>query len=227
VAESAKHLSSVDWETNIYSKGNHLNRWPYDEVVSGLLRTTSGRNRSEVSVMEIGCGAGNNIWFLAAEGFQTHGLDISSTAIDHARRRLHSVGLQAEFKVGDIAELPWTDGMFDYVIDRGALTHNTHVEIGKSLKEVRRVLKPMGVLMSFTLFGMNHPDRQSGVEICHHTFDDFRDGYFRAIGLTSFFTREDLRSLFGSFSDTKLTRTTVHDEQDRILDEVFTVIAVK
>jgi ubiquinone/menaquinone biosynthesis C-methylase UbiE len=178
-------------------------------------------------VLEIGCGAGNNIWFLAAEGFKTYGIDMSRTAIDYARQRLHGLGLEAELEVGDIADLPWDDGSFDFVIDRGALTQNSHEHIKKIVEEARRVLKPMGVMLSFDLFGMNHPERLFGDEVSHHTFDNFRDGYFRSVGLTSFFTNEDLRVLFGSFSEAKIDRITVRNEEDRILSEVFTVTAVK
>jgi ubiquinone/menaquinone biosynthesis C-methylase UbiE len=222
-----KIKSSIDWERDVYAKGNQLNRWPFDKVVSSIMRATATRNRHDVSVLEIGCGAGNNIWFLAAEGFKTYGIDMSRTAIDYARQRLHGLGLEAELEVGDIADLPWDDGSFDFVIDRGALTQNSHEHIKKIVEEARRVLKPMGVMLSFDLFGMNHPERLFGDEVSHHTFDNFRDGYFRSVGLTSFFTNEDLRVLFGSFSEAKIDRITVRNEEDRILSEVFTVTAVK
>ena len=222
-----KIKSSVDWERDVYAKGNQVNRWPFDKVVSSIMRATATRNRRDVSVLEIGCGAGNNIWFLAAEGFRAYGLDMSRTAIEHARQRLDRFDLQAELVVGDIAELPWDDRSFDFVIDRGALTQNSHEDIRKIVEEGRRVLKAMGVMLSFDLFGMNHPDRLFGDEVSHHTFDNFRDGYFRSVGLTSFFTNEDLRALFGLFSEVKIHRMTVHDEEDRILSEAFTVTAVK
>ena len=226
-AEGPKIRSNLDWDRDIYAKQKQLNRWPFDQIVSAILRGTASRKRSEVSVLEIGCGAGNNIWFLAAEGFRAHGLDISPTAIEHAKRRISDLGLQADLKAGDFVMLPWPDATFDYVIDRGALTVNTYDDIGRALKEARRVLKPEGLMMSFCLFGMNYPDRQFGDEVSYRTFDNFRDGYFRVSGLTSFFTIEDLRMLFEPFGETKIERTTVHDENNRILSEIFTVIAVK
>jgi ubiquinone/menaquinone biosynthesis C-methylase UbiE len=222
-----KRKSSVDWERDIYAKGNQVNRWPFDKVISSIMHATSDRDRHEVSVLEIGCGAGNNIWFLAAEGFRAHGIDMSGTVINYARNRLHELGLQAELQVGDIADLPWQDHIFDFVIDRGTLTQNTHEHCGKIIKEARRTLKPMGIMLSFDLFGMNHPERLFGDEVSHHTFDNFRNGYFRSVGLTSFFTKQDLRVVFGSFSKANITRTTVQDEEDRILSEVFTVTALK
>jgi ubiquinone/menaquinone biosynthesis C-methylase UbiE len=219
--------SSVDWETDIYSKGCQLNRWPFDEVVSSVMRASTGRPRGEIDVLEIGCGVGNNIWFLATEGFKAHGIDSSSSAISYAKQRMETLGLEADLSVGSIADLPWGTGVFDMVIDRGALTQNTHQDVAKAIEEARRVLKVGGVMMSFTLFGMNYPGRLFGMEVGFHTFDHFSDGYFRSVGLTSFFTKDDLTNLFGRFAEIKIERTTVHDCEDRISSEVFRVFAVK
>ena len=219
--------SSVNWETDIYGKGRQLNRWPFDELVSSVIRVAAGCPRGEIDVLEIGCGAGNNIWFLATEGFRARGIDNSSSAINYAKQRMKTLGLEADLTVGSIADLPWGAGVFDIVIDRGALTQNTHQDVSTAIQEARRVLKVGGVMMSFTLFGMNYPARLFGTEVAFHTFDHFRDGYFRNVGLTSFFTKDDLTNLFGQFAEVRIERTTVHDCEDRIASEVFTVIAVK
>ena len=219
--------STVDWEVDIYARGQHLNKWPFTEVVSSIMRATSGSNRHDVLVLEIGCGAGNNVWFLASEGFRAHGIDMSTTAIEYARNRLRDMGLEEDLRVGDLGALPWSNSQFDVVIDRGALTHNTHSHIATILEEVQRVLKPGGSLMSFTLFGMAHSERMYGEEVSHHTFDHFSDGYFRSVGLTSFFTRDDLKALFSRFNKTVIERTTVQDDCDQILSEEFSVKATK
>src|SRR5262245_39884413 len=219
--------SSVDWERDIYAKGCQINRWPFDEVISAVIHATAGLNRSVVSVLEMGCGAGNNIWFLATEGFKAFGLDISPTAIEHAKQRMAALNLEAELIVGDINRLPWSENTFDIVIDRGALTQLEHERVAQGIEEARRVLKPRGVMMSFTLYGMNYPERLFGEEVSYHTFDHFRDGYFRTVGLTSFFTRDDLKDLFGSFQKMRIERTTIHDDEDRLTSECFTVIARK
>jgi ubiquinone/menaquinone biosynthesis C-methylase UbiE len=219
--------SSVDWEADVYAKGRQLNRWPYSEVVSCVMRACAGRDPAGISVLEIGCGAGNNIWFLCSEGFRAHGIDISPSAIAHAAKRMLANGLQADLRVGDIAALPWPDGCFDIVVDRGALTQNTHSRIEAILGEVARVLKPGGAIFSFSLFGMGHAERASGEEVAYHSFDNFRAGYFRSVGLTSFFTREDLATLFGRFREVRIERVAVHDDFERMLSEEFSVRAIR
>jgi SAM-dependent methyltransferase len=80
-------------------------------------------SRSDVRVLELGCGTGNNLWFAAREGFQVCGLDASATAVAFARERLEAEGLTADVRVGDFTQkLPYPDAFFDFIIDRAALS---------------------------------------------------------------------------------------------------------
>jgi SAM-dependent methyltransferase len=219
--------SSVDWEADVYARGQQLNRWPYSEVVSAVMRARNGRSPTDVPVLEIGCGAGNNVWFLAAEGFPAHGVEMSPTAVAHALERLRREGLSADLRVGDIAALPWPDESFEIVIDRGALTQNGHPHISRVLTDVRRVLRPGGLHLSFTLWGMGHPHRRFGREVAHHTFDEFTEGEFATAGLISFFTAEDLELLFRDFSEARIDRIVAYAPDGSIRSEEFSVRAVK
>ena len=78
-------VSKLDWEKDIYAKGMQLNDWPYSEVVSDIMKLTSGKDRRQLRILEIGCGACNNLWFAAEVGFQVSGIDISKTAIEYGR----------------------------------------------------------------------------------------------------------------------------------------------
>nr|MDC2855936.1 class I SAM-dependent methyltransferase [Ningiella sp. W23] len=101
--------SSFDsiWE-DIYSKGNHLNLYPFDAVVSFLFNKQL-RNipRSQQNVIEVGCGAGNNLWFAAREGFNVSGIDASTSAINFAKHRFKQEKLLGNFDVGNFIELPY------------------------------------------------------------------------------------------------------------------------
>ena len=137
-----KRVSTKDWEEDIYAKGLQLNRWPFSDVVSAVIRATLGKKKDEICILEIGCGAGNNVWFFAEEGFQSYGIDLSPSAIEFGKSYLTSRRVTADLRVGDISTLPWDDGTFDYVVDRGALTQIDYDHIEAVLKEVLRVLKP-------------------------------------------------------------------------------------
>lgn len=219
--------STVDWEQDIYGAGLQLNRWPYSEVVSAFSRRRSAWSLPETPrVLEIGFGAANNLWFLAEAGYEVSGIEYSSTAVTHARERLGLLGLPADLRVGDLKELPFEDGSFDFVLDRGALTQNLHADVRVAAEEIHRVLTPGGELLSFTLFGEEHPDRRFGKEVAPGSSDHFTDGYFRTVGLTSFFTAAVLRDLFDMFSAVTVERTRTETE-GILMSDAYSLVARK
>ena len=114
-----------------------------------MMKHYAKRRKSEtIKVLEVGCGAGNNLWFAAREGFDVTGLDASADAIDFARERFKQDGLEGRFVVGSFSDLPFADQEFDLVIDRAAVT-NVNLEIAKTvIAEVKRVLKTNGIFYS-------------------------------------------------------------------------------
>lgn len=222
-----KRISTIDWERDIYASGMQLNRWPFSDVVSAIIRATSGKKRDEISILELGCGAGNNVWFFAEEGFKGHGIDMSSSAIDFGKRYLAMRGVDADLRVGDISSLPWTDCSFDFVLDRGALTQIDYEHIEAVLVEVLRVLKPGGKILCYTLYGIQNPDRVLGTEVSKNTYDRFTGGLFSKVGLTSFFTVDNLRHLFRNFSAVEIRRHVEYNEADQIVNETYSVTAEK
>lgn len=131
------------WEQK-YSSGLQV-KYPYDSVVSFVFRN---RPRSldiaDTRVLEVGCGTGNNIWFLAREGFETYGLEGSETAVNTAKEFLSLENLQADIRVGDFTSLPFDDSFFDLIIDRGSITCCGFSAGAKTIAEIRRCLKPGG-----------------------------------------------------------------------------------
>ncbi|TVQ81051.1 MAG: class I SAM-dependent methyltransferase [Bradymonadales bacterium] len=219
--------SSVSWEADIYSKGKQLNHWPHSDLVSTVMRLSSGKDRSKLKILEVGCGAGNNIWFLAKEGFRAFGSDFSESAIEYAKNRLAKESLAAELSVSDLVKLDFPSEHFDMIIDRGALTQNSYDSIAKAVSEIHRCLKPDGQFIAFTLYGDLHPGKKFGKEVSSKCFDHFTDGYFKTVGLTSFFTAQDLRQLTSSFNEVTITKMQSRDEHDQILSEAYQLIAIK
>lgn len=216
---------SVDWEKDIYAKGQQVNTWPYTDVVSVVMSEfPSSQIRQTASFLEIGCGTGNNLWFAGKSGFKVAGMDVSPTAVEFASKRLASEGIaHADLRVGSLVALPWQDEQFDVIVDRAAITHNTYADIRAGLFEVHRVMKPGAFLHSFTLFGLSNPDRKFGTEVAPNSFDGFSDGFFAKVGLTSFFDFHELDLLFGIFRDVQIVRRVKEDRSGRILLECFDV----
>ncbi len=71
------------------------------------------------SVLEVGCGTGENVLELARRGLTLTGLDIAPAAIDRARARAAERGLRAEFLVFDARGLGQLGRRFDTILDVG------------------------------------------------------------------------------------------------------------
>jgi SAM-dependent methyltransferase len=127
------------WERSVYGGGTFV-RCPYDQVATFVFRNAPKKSRHETSILEVGCGPGNNLWFLNQEGFSCSGFDAVPAAIDYAKTRC---GSAVELKVAEFPEVPF-EGPFDLVIERAALSYVPYEVAKKTIANIRRVLAPGG-----------------------------------------------------------------------------------
>lgn len=71
------------------------------------------------SILDTGCGTGDNALFFAERGQAVLGIDFVAKPIESARRKAHERGVQAEFLQMDALRLEDLDRTFDSVIDCG------------------------------------------------------------------------------------------------------------
>jgi SAM-dependent methyltransferase len=91
-------------------------------------------------VLDAGCGDGYGTALLASAGAASVvGVDIDEATIAHARERYGHA-----FEVADVAELPFDDGSFDFVVCFETIEHVSDSE--RALAELRRVLVDDGLL---------------------------------------------------------------------------------
>lgn len=101
-------------------------------------------------LLEIGCGEG----FLLAElrGREKFATDLSLEALRRARTRA-----EAHFSLAVGERLPFPDGHFELVTSVGVMEH--FLDIGETLREIRRILKPGGHYVSLTHVEMSLRER--------------------------------------------------------------------
>ena len=95
----------------------------------------------EKTVLDAGCGTGAILKQLGSPE-RNVGIDLSPEAISFCRAR----GLP-NARQGDIGALPFGDATFDAVICSSVLYHQWVKDIGAALREMRRVLRPDGLLL--------------------------------------------------------------------------------
>jgi SAM-dependent methyltransferase len=96
------------------------------------------------TVLDLGCGTGENLIPLIERGARVIGIDISAELISLAQERLVRSGLQATLQVGSAYETGLPDASVD-VIFCMSLIH--HLEIARVRDEMLRILTPQGIVI--------------------------------------------------------------------------------
>ncbi|MCW2926987.1 MAG: class SAM-dependent methyltransferase [Thermoleophilia bacterium] len=107
----------------------------------------AGTARPVRQAVDIGCGAGADAVFLAEQGIETTGVDVSADALERARGRAEAHGVQVTWLEADVLALPLQDASVDLVLDRGCLHHVRAADHPSYAAQVARVLRPGGVLL--------------------------------------------------------------------------------
>ncbi len=96
-------------------------------------------------ILDLGCGTGRNSNYLAEKENKVIGIEISTTAINLAKERAKEIGVEVDYRLGDIGgKYEIEDNFIDVVLD--VTSSNSLNEAGREiyLKEVNRILKVGG-----------------------------------------------------------------------------------
>lgn len=137
---------SLGWEP-IWRK--HGAQWEFQEPHPRVVELVDRlKKEGGDRILDLGCGLGRHLLLLAAEGFETYGIDVSPTAVETCRRRLQEAGLPATVTRGDMAAIPQADGFFDAVIAWNVLYHATTDDMVRVTGVVRDKLRERGLLLA-------------------------------------------------------------------------------
>jgi len=92
-------------------------------------------------ILEAGCGAGRIVRYYHDRGFDIHGIDFVSVAVE----KLKALDSNLQVEVGDITKLQFPDFAFKYVLAFG-LYHNLEHGLEQAIAETYRVLEIGGLV---------------------------------------------------------------------------------
>lgn len=105
--------------------------------------------------IDLGCGTGANVVYLASIGFDSVGVDFSGVAIRKARRRAIAAGVDARFVLGDLTaeKIDGLEGPFDFLVDFGTLDDLTGDARRAMAETITRLSRPGSKFLEYCFYG--------------------------------------------------------------------------
>ncbi len=117
--------------------------WNVDRPPKFLVDLVESRRLLPCRAVDLGCGAGSYAVWLAAQGFDVTGVDISPRAVELAARRAAESGVSCRFVAADLlGEVKDLAGAFDFAYDWEALHHIFPEDRPRYVANVHRMLRP-------------------------------------------------------------------------------------
>lgn len=161
--------TQAHWEKVYSTKRPTETSWfrPHLEASSSWIdRVAPDRS---ASILDVGGGESTLVDDLVARGFSNIAvLDISQTAIQHAKQRLGPASQRVTWLVEDILQARLTAGFYDVWHDRAVFHFLTQREQRATyIRQVASAVKPGGHILIGT-FGLEGPERCSGLDVMRY-----------------------------------------------------------
>jgi len=101
--------------------------------------------------LDLGCGTGTNVVYLARHGWEAVGVDFVGRAIAKARRRAREAGVpdRSSFFIADVTRLQFLSGPFDLALDIGCLHSLPVRDRAAYAAALARLVRPGGVFLLY------------------------------------------------------------------------------
>lgn len=146
-----------------------------EALVAGFLWRRGFNDRSQLRILDVGCGSGRELQRWAQSGVESwnlSGIDLMEARVGEARARLSA----ADIRVGPAQALPWADGSFDIVCQYMAFSSMPSRQGRQAAAaEIARVVAPTGFILwyDFWINPLNHETTPLGLSEVRGLFPRF------------------------------------------------------
>ena len=183
------NFDEYSWLENYDERMRNTTRLRYDETLAEVAKSASVKDGD--LVLDIGTGAGNLAVRFLEKGCQVIGLDPSFKLLEMAEQKVAEWEGRFQVQVCEepFLEIPFSDNTFDVVASTYSIHHITDHAKRLSVREMKRVLKPKGRVVTGDVMFRNasdkaralteYPDMEDEYQPMLDTFPDmFRDEGF-------------------------------------------------
>ena len=132
-------MPGSDWDVHYQGE---FPPWESGLPCSELQRVIAEDKIQPGRMIELGCGSGINAVWLAQQGFDVTGVDITPLAIERARQRAADAGVSLRFEIGDVLNLPAEKDPFPLFFDRGCYHAVRQIDAAAYVRSLLNVTAP-------------------------------------------------------------------------------------
>ena len=194
-------LKILTMEIGGYDKVYKENSEIQKEVAGSIIESVLFFRQNKIKkILDLGCGTGRNTSYLKNGGFDVLGCDVSSEALNIAKKNVAGVF----FEQCPMSSLSFPDDLFDGVVCNHVLQHGMINDIKKAVDEIYRVLRPNGVIL-LEVASTESSKYLKGTEVETNTRINVggSDGHVPH----HFFTKEEIQEFFKFFEILQLSHS--------------------
>jgi SAM-dependent methyltransferase len=195
--------------------------WPNETLVrllQGSYIPGLDKNYRDQRIVDVSCGSGNNLVFLASLGADLHATEIDEAVVEQTAARMSALGIAVNIRVGSNRALPFADNSMDMLVSWNVIHYEPdETAIRHAIREYARVLRPGGRIVLSTT-GPEHKILTNSEKVGDHLYRIGRSGDFRAGQVFFYFdTAGEINRYFAEcFDNIEIGRT-----HDQLMTEVL------
>ena len=140
--EVLKMIESKGWEWKLVKDDENC-IWKNPSIESYYL-LNRWKSQGKKEFLDLGCGLGRHSILFGKNGFQVSCFDISADAVNKTKEWAQKEGINCEYLVGDMLNMPYHDEQFDCVFGRNVISHSDTEGVKQIINHLFRILKKGG-----------------------------------------------------------------------------------